>query len=68
MESREGNTYVKKTYEARQTLRILNFLYNDRDDREPEKWDKNIKGNVKKIRVNPHDENEIEFVDLDAVI
>ena len=56
LESREGNTYVKRQYEGRQTTRILNFLYNEREDREPDKWDKAIKANIKKIRLNQMDE------------
>ena len=46
----------------------MNFLYNEREDRENDKWDKAIKSNIKKIRLNAMDEQEVEHIDLDTVI
>jgi len=45
----------------------MNFLYMDRL-RDVEKWQKQIKNNIMKIRVNPMDEQEQEFIDVDVVL
>ncbi len=45
----------------------MNYLYNEYP-RDIEKWNKKIKSNVKKIKVNKFDENETEFIDIDLVM
>ena len=45
----------------------MTFLYMDRL-RDVERWQKQIKQNIKKIRINPMDEQEQEFIDLDVVL
>ena len=45
----------------------MNYLYNDYP-RDLEKWTKQIKSKIKKIKINKFDENETEFIETDLVL
>jgi hypothetical protein len=45
----------------------MNFLYGEKD-RDIPRWLKSIKTIMRKIKVNPADEQEVDFVDVDGVL
>lgn len=45
----------------------MNFMYGERD-RDIQRWLKSIKALVKKIKINPQDEQEVDFVDVDGLL
>lgn len=65
-ESDEGHTYVKMVHQQKHSLKLLNFLYCEKD-RDTVRWSTMVKACIKKIRISSLDTNETEFVDLDYV-
>lgn len=45
----------------------MNFLYVQKE-RDITRWGKKIKANIRKIKINPTDENEVDFIDVDVLI
>ena len=66
-ESKEGFTYIKSTYEVRQTTKIMSYLYGE-NDRDMVSWSRSIKLAVKKMRLNATDEQETDFIDIDYLL
>ena len=67
VDSKEGYTYIKSQQEARQTQKVMNFLYGEKD-RDIPRWLKQVKTIIRKIKINPADEQEVDFVDVDALL
>lgn len=66
-ESTEGYTYIRQHYEWRQTMKVHNLLYGDLP-KDVEGWQKRIKANIQRMKVNELDEAETDFIDLDLVL
>ena len=66
-ESDEGHTYVKMVHQQKHSLKLLTFLYCEKD-RDTIRWSTMVKSCIKKIRISSLDTNETEFVDLDYVL
>ena len=45
----------------------MSFLYGERD-RDIARWGKQVKGLIRKIKLNPNDEQEADLVDLDQMM
>jgi hypothetical protein len=69
VESKEGFTYIKCTYEQRQTAKVMSYLYGENlAQRDMVSWSKSIKFAVRKQKLNATDEQETDFIDIDYLI
>ncbi|CDW81151.1 UNKNOWN [Stylonychia lemnae] len=64
IESKDGITYVRVTHEEIITTTLMNW-FNDQDSR---KWFHKVRRNVKKIKTNPLDDFETDYIDTDVLL
>jgi hypothetical protein len=66
-ESTEGKTYVKQNAAERHSKRVHDLIYGDLPQ-DIDYWQKRIKSNSTKIKVNDMDDADTEFIELDVVL
>jgi hypothetical protein len=65
----EGRTFLKISYEQRQSQKARGFLFSERLRGNMDViWDTKIKDNVKRKRFNQNEETETEFIEFDIVL
>ena len=63
----EGYDYIKVSFEQRQTVKIMNYLYGVKL-RDAPRWKKNILNITKKFKLRAQDDQETDCIDLDKVL
>lgn len=64
IESKDGITFIRVSHEENITQILINW-FNDQDAR---KWFHKVRRNVKKIKTNPLDDFETDYIDIDVLL
>jgi hypothetical protein len=63
-DSKDGITYLKYEYEENATQALITW-FGEEDNR---KWFNRVRKSMKRIKINPTDEQETELIDIDALL
>ena len=64
LESKEGHTYVKVSYEEQSTPLLITW-FNEQDSK---KWFHKVRRNIKKIKTTALDDFETDYIDIDVLL
>ena len=64
VESKEGHTYLRTQLEDKASHKLLSFIH----PQEMAKWAMKIRKIQKKMKQDPKDEYDTEFVDVDTIL